>query len=193
MKVGNLLLLLLIMMSALFITRFFPSRHDDDKALHALLEQGRELEQTRFQLQQTRQLLAGAQSKLSFLNRHQTPVQVTAFTGEGNFANGAETKAAYAVPRHNLPEDKVLNIALSPVAQHILHARMNDYIVLLDPSEQKRMLARFVDTTAATEARPVIDVFFRNPQEARLFGRRHYSAVNISARSSPFQEDGMRE
>ena len=87
-----------------------------------------------------------------------------------------------------LPDDKVLNIALSPTARRSLHARMNDYIVLLDKDQQKVKLARFVDTTAAKEVRPVVDIFFAKQAEALTFGRQHYLAVNISAQDSPFQE-----
>jgi hypothetical protein len=113
---------------------------------------------------------------------------VTAFTGQGSFANGLKTDSSYAVPNHTLPEDKVLSIALSPTAQRNLHARLNDYIVLLDKNQQKTRLARFVDTTSANELRPVVDVFFARQEEARTFGRQHYLAVNVSADDSPFQE-----
>jgi len=78
---------------------------------------------------------------------------VTGFTGQGSFASGMKTAESYAVPNHVLPEDKVLSIALSPTAQRNLHARMNDYIVLLDKGQQKTRLARFVDITSANEVR----------------------------------------
>ncbi|HYU47630.1 MAG TPA: hypothetical protein VEK84_15820 [Terriglobales bacterium] len=42
---------------------------------------------------------------------------------------------------------------------------MTDYIVLLDKNQQIARLARFVDTTAAKELRPVVDVFFANKQK----------------------------
>ena len=48
---------------------------------------------------------------------------------------------------------------------------MNDYIVLLDKNQQKVKLARFVDTTAAKEVRPVVDIFFAKQAEALTFGR----------------------
>lgn len=86
-------------------------------------------------------------------------------TGQGSFASGQQTAQSYAVPLQILPEDKVLNIALSPTARRNLHARMNDYIVLLDKNQQIARLARFVDTTAAKELRPVVDVFFANKQK----------------------------
>jgi len=53
------------------------------------------------------------------LNQHTTDVQVT---GQGSFASGQQTAQSYAVPLHILPEDKVLNIALSPTARRNLHA-----------------------------------------------------------------------
>ena len=151
--------------------------------------QSNELTQTKLRLLQTTQLLVSAENKLGYLNQHKTAVQVTAFTGQGHFANGVKTAHSYAVPNRVLPEDKVLNIALSPAAQHNLHARMNDYIVLLDKSQEKARLARFVDTTSANEHRPVVDVFFARQEEALRFGRQDYLAVNISEHNSPFQEE----
>jgi hypothetical protein len=65
---------------------------------------------------------------------------------------------------------------------------LNDYIVLLDNHQQKTRLARFVDTTSANEQRPVVDVLFALHDEARLFGRQRYQAVNISGEGSPFHE-----
>ncbi len=152
-----------------------------------LAAQGSELERTKLQLQKTEHLLASAENKLGFLNQHKTAVQVTAFTGQGSFASGQKTAQSYAVPQHILPEDKVLNIALSPTARRNLHARMNDYIVLFDKYEQKTRLARFVDTTSSSELRPVIDIFFAKEREALTFGRQHFLAVNISSENSPFQ------
>jgi hypothetical protein len=81
----------------------------------------------------------------------------------------------------------VLSIALSPLARRNLHAQLNDYIVLLDRQGHRSRLARFVDTTAADELRPVIDIFFARDEEARLFGRQRFMAVNISGEDSPFQ------
>ncbi len=153
-----------------------------------LTAQADELEKTKLQLQQTTQLLASAENKLGYLNQHKTAVQVTAFSLQGRFASGLKTASSYAVPHHILPEDKVLNIALSSMAQRSLHARMNDYIVLLDKDQEKARLARFVDTTSANEHRPVVDIFFAKQEEARRFGRQDYLAVNISTQDSPFQE-----
>jgi hypothetical protein len=154
-----------------------------------LTAQTNELEKAKLQLQKTTQLLANAENKLGYLNRHKTAVQVTAFTGRGRFANGLKTVHSYAVPSDSLPKDKVLNVALSPAAQRNLHARMNDYIVLLDQDLGKARLARFVDTTSAKERRPVVDVFFAQRDEALNFGRQHYLAVNISAQGSPFLDE----
>jgi len=178
-------LALLVVGSAVF-TDTARYRHDENHLLRTLAAQGNELQQTKLKLQETTHLLASAEEKLGFLNRHKTAVQVTAFTGHGVFASGLKTAKSYAVPHHILPEDKVLNVALSPTARRNLHARMNDYIVLLDTNQQKARLARFVDTTSAKEPRPVVDVFFAKRAEALTFGRQHYLAVNISAQDSPF-------
>jgi len=172
-----------------FLRTFTAQGSQLDAQRNELSVQSNELKQTKLQLQQTTQLLANAENKLGYLNRHKTAVQVTAFTVRGRFANGRKTAHSYAVPNHILPEDKVLNVALSPTAQHNLHARMNDYIVLLDKNQEKARLARFVDTTSANEHRPVIDVFFAKQEEALSFGRQDYLAVNISAYNSPFQEE----
>jgi hypothetical protein len=124
-----------------------------------------------------------------YLNRHKTAVQVTAFTGRGRFADGRKTAHSYAVPSDTLPEDMVLNIALSPAAQRNLHARLNDYIVLVEQDLAKPRLARFVDTTSEKERRPVVDVFFAKKDEVLIFGRQHYPAVNIPAQGSPFLDE----
>lgn len=165
-------------------------RQDENNLLRTLATQGHELQQTRLQLQDTTFLLVSAENKLEYLNQHKTAVQVTAYTGQGKFASGQKTAHSYAVPHHILPDDKVLNVALSPVARQKLHAQMNDYIVLLDKDQQKTRLARFVDTTSANEQRPVVDVYFAQQDEARTFGRQHYLAVNISAQDSPFTTEG---
>jgi hypothetical protein len=184
-KIARLALLLI---ASTVLTDTAHYKHDQNHLLRTLTAQSSELQQTKLQLQQTTHLLASAEEKLGFLNQHKTAVQVTAFTGHGVFASGLKTAKSYAVPRHTLPEDKVLNIALSPTARRSLHAQMNDYIVLLDKNQQRVKLARFVDTTAAKEVRPVVDIFFAKQAEALTFGRQHYLAVNISAQDSPFQE-----
>ncbi len=158
-------------------------RHDENHLLRTVAAEGNEL---KLQLQETKNLLIGAETKLGYLDQHKTAVQVTAFTGHGSFADGQQTAHSYAVPNHILPKNKVLNIALSPTARRKLHAQMNDYIVLLDKKQQEPRLARFVDTTSAKELRPVVDVFFATKREAITFGRQRYLAVNISAEDSPF-------
>jgi hypothetical protein len=178
--------LALLVIGIAVLTDTVHYRHDENHLLRTLTTQGNELQQTKLQLQKTTFLLVSAENKLGYLNQHKTTVQVTAFTGHGSFASGLKTAHSYAVPHHILPEDKVLNIALSPTARRNLHAQMNDYIVLLDKDQQKARLTRFVDTTSANEKRPVVDVFFAKRGEAITFGRQHYLAVNISAEDSPF-------
>jgi hypothetical protein len=184
----KLLAVLVLVIASAVLTNTVRSRRDKKRFMGALAQQSRQLEQTQSQLQDTKHRLAAAEKKLGFLNQHKTKVQVTAFTVQGTFANGIKTAHSYAVPTHRLPENNVLNIALSPTARERLHARFNDYIVLLDRYQQKMRLARFVDTTSADELRPVVDVFFGNPDEARIFGRQNFQAVNISADGSPFSE-----
>ena len=185
MKLANLVLLLTLFGLLFNIVRH---RHDHD-FLKTLTDQGKELEQTKAELQKTKHLLATAENKLGFLTKYKTAVQVTAFTGKGNFANGTETNQSYAVPKHVLPEGKVLSIALSPAARQNLHANMNDYILLFDKRQQKKVLTRFVDTTSPAELRSVVDVFFADADEARIFGRQHYFAVNVSSENSPFKQN----
>lgn len=182
------LFLLIITVGIVILSNTVRFRHDKKHLREALAAQHTELQQTKTQLQEAKHLLARAENKLGFLNQHKTTVQVTGFTGQGSFANGTSTEKSFGVSSHLLPEDKVLNIALSPTAQRNLHARMNDYIVLLDKNQQKARLARFVDKTAADEVRPVVDVFFALHDEARIFGRQRYQAVNISGEDSPFHE-----
>ena len=179
--------LALLVIGSTVLSNTLRYQHDKHHFLSALTAQGLELQQTKLQLQKTKQLLASVENKLGFLDQHKTAVQVTAFIGQGSFANGLRLARSYAVPEHILPEDKVLNVALSPAARRNLHARMNDYIVLLDKKQQKARLARFVDTTSRKELRPVVDVYFAKQAEARIFGRQDYLAVNISTQDSPFQ------
>jgi hypothetical protein len=180
--------LALLVIGSAVVANTIRYRHDKNHFLKTIATQSTELQHTKVQLGATEQLLANAEKKLGFLNQHKTTVQVTAFTGQGKFANGHETVNAYAVPHHLLPEGEILNIALSPAAQQNLHARLNDYIVLLDAKQQKARLARFVDTTSDKEIRPVVDVFFALEDEARIFGRQQFEAINISAKDSPFRE-----
>ena len=162
------------------------SRREKHRLMQTVEAQRRELQQARVQLQEARHLLSRAENKLGFLSRHKTPVQVTAYTGQGSFANGEKTDGAYAVPHHVLPRDRVMRVALSPTARRRLNARFKDYIALLDAQGRTARLAQFVDTTAAREERPVVDIYFADAQEAVIFGRQRYLAVNISAEGSPF-------
>lgn len=184
----NIVGLALLVIGSATLTNTLRSRFDKNCFTRVLTEQGNELQQTKLQLQKTKHLLASAETKLGYLNQHKTAVQVTAFTGQGRFASGLKTAESYAVPHHILPQDELLNIALSPAAQRNLHARMNDYIMLLDNNRQITRLAHFVDTTSANELRPVVDIFFAGQAEALTFGRQHFLAVNISADGSPFIE-----
>jgi hypothetical protein len=152
-----------------------------------------QLVQTRTELQTVRSLLKEAQYKLGYLEKNKTVVQVTAFAttpsfgDDPHFANGRSTRTAYAVPTPRLPEDVVVNVALSPPAQLKLHAKMNDILVLMDKKGRKKVVARFVDTTAPTETRTVVDVYFADARQAVVWGRHFdYVAVNISAPNSPF-------
>jgi hypothetical protein len=122
-------------------------------------------------------------------------VQVTAyaltddFGPDPVFSNNAPARSAYAVPKHNLPAGKILNVALSPMAERKLHANLNDTIVLISRNHSRKHLARFVDRTAQTETRSVIDVLFADAHEARIWGRQSFYAVNISRLDSPFQQE----
>lgn len=185
-KMKKIIGVALLIFGTAVLTNAVRYRHDKEHFQRTIVAEGNELQQTKVQLHETTHLLANAEYKLGYLNQHKTPVQVTAFTGHGTFASGLKTAHSYAVPRHTLPVDKVLNIALSPTARRKLHAQMNDYIVLLDKDQQKARLGRFVDTTSANEQRPVVDVFFAKQAEAITFGRQPYLAVNISAEGSPF-------
>jgi hypothetical protein len=180
--------LLLLVVAVAVLTNTVRFRKDKVRFMHAIVEQRSELQQAEYKLRETTHLLANAEKRLGFLSSHKTTVEVTAFTGRGTFANGLKTDHSYAVPNHTLPDDKLLSIALSPTAQRQLHARMNDYIVLLEKNTQKARLARFVDTTSENEVRPVVDVFFEKAEEALTFGRQQFIAIDISEKGSPFQE-----
>jgi hypothetical protein len=138
--------------------------------------------------------LSAANQKLAFLDSSKARVQVTAYALTGDFgpdpvfSNNAPARSAYAVPKHTLPAGRVLNVALSPTAERKLHANLNDTIVLMSRNRAHKHLARFVDRTAQTETRPVVDILFADAHEARIWGRRSFYAVNISRSDSPFQQ-----
>lgn len=153
-----------------------------------------QLEQTKSELVDATGRLSEANKKLGFLESSKARVQVTAYALTGDFgpdplfSNNVPARTAYAVPRHTLPTGRVLNIALSPTAERKLHANLNDTIVLMSGNRVGKHLARFVDRTAQTETRPVVDILFADAHEARIWGRRSFYAVNISQPNSPFQQ-----
>lgn len=129
-----------------------------------------------------------------FLAASKARVQVTAyaltedFGPDPLFSNNSPARNAYAVPKHTLPSGNTLNVALSPVVEQKLHARLNDTIVLISRNRAHMHLATFVDRTAQTETRPVVDILFADAHEARIWGRRSFYAVDISRPDSPFQQ-----
>jgi len=153
-----------------------------------------QLQQTKSELVEVTVRLSAANQKLAFLDSSKARVQVTAYALTGDFgpdpvfSNNAPARSAYAVPKHTLPAGKVLNVALSPVAERKLHASLNDTIVLMSRNRTRKHLARFVDRTAQTETRPVVDILFADAHEARIWGRRSFYAVDISRSDSPFQQ-----
>lgn len=154
-----------------------------------------QLQRTQGELEQTRVQLADANRKLVFLEATKARVQVTAyaltpdFGPDPVFSNNSPARTAYAVPKHTLPTEKVLNVALSPLAERKLHANLNDTIVLTTRRGSKRYVGRFVDRTAQSETRPVVDVLFADAHQARIWGRQTFYAVNISRRDSPFRAE----
>jgi hypothetical protein len=154
-----------------------------------------QLQRTKGELEQTRVQLADANRKLVFLEATKARVQVTAyaltpdFGPDPVFSNNSPARTAYAVPKHTLPAEKVLNVALSPLAERKLHANLNDTIVLTTRRGSKRYVARFVDRTAQSETRPVVDVLFADAHQARIWGRQTFYAVNISRSDSPFRAE----
>lgn len=169
-------------------------RSQEDAQNAAAVRQLRDqLEQTKTELADATAQLGNANRKLAFLETAKARVQVTAyaltddFGPDPVFANNAPARNAYAVPKHALPAEKILNVALSPMAERKLHANLNDMIVLMSRNRSRQHLARFVDRTPQTGARPVVDILFANAHEARIWGRQSFYAVNISRPDSPFQ------
>lgn len=152
-----------------------------------------QIQETKAELARTTTQLEDANRKLAFLEASKARVQVTAYALTDDFgpapvfSNNTPARTAYAVPRHTLPTEKVLNVALSPTAERKLHAKLNDTIVLMSKNHKREHLARFVDRTAQDETRPVVDVLFADAHQARLWGRQTYYAVNISQADSPFR------
>jgi hypothetical protein len=143
------------------------------------------------ELAEAKSNLLDARYKLGYIEQRKSAVQVTAYAltpdfGDNPiFSNGGEAKKAFAVPTPHLPANRTLNVALSPVVEHRLKAKLNDTIVLVSKRGHK-VLARFVDRTAQSETRPVVDVLFSDAHQARIWGRQNYYAVNISSSDSPF-------
>ena len=152
-----------------------------------------QLEQTQTRLADATAQLTDANKKLAFLEASKARVQVTAyaltddFGPDPLFSNNKPARSAYAVPRHTLPAGEILNVALSPLAERKLHASLNDTIVLMSRNHARQHLARFVDRTAQTETRPVVDILFADAHQARIWGRQNFYAVDISRTDSPFQ------
>ncbi len=153
-----------------------------------------QLEQTKSALVDATARLSEANKKLGFLESSKAHVQVTAyaltddFGPDPVFSNNVPAWSAYAVPKHTLPAGRVMNVALSPMAERKLHANLNDTIVLMSRNRAHKHLAHFVDRTAQTETRSVVDILFADSHEARVWGRRSFYAVNISRSDSPFQQ-----
>jgi hypothetical protein len=147
------------------------------------------------QLNDAKLQLAEAQRKLEFLDASKTRVQVTAYALTDDFgtnplfSNNTPARTAFAVPRHTLPSGKVLNVALSPQAEKKLHARLNDTLVLMTRRSHRQYMARFVDRTAQTETRPVVDVLFADAHQARIWGRQSFFVADISTPGSPFRRE----
>lgn len=151
-----------------------------------------DLKQAHGELADAKLRLEQANQKLGFLETAKTHVQVTAYALTEDFgpspvfANQMPARTAYAVPRHTLPSGTVLNVALSPAAERKLHASLNDTIILMSRHPSRQHLARFVDRTAQSETRPVVDILFADAHQARIWGRQSFYAVDISRPDSPF-------
>jgi hypothetical protein len=158
---------------------------------HEVKQLANQLQTAQAQLSDTKLQLASANAKLSFIEKNKARVQVTAyaltddFGPDPVFSNNTPARAAYAVPKHTLPAGKVINVALSPLAERKLHAHLNDTL-LLQTRKHQHYVARFVDRTAQSETRPVVDILFADAHQARIWGRQNLYAVNISSTDSPF-------
>lgn len=152
-----------------------------------------QVQSEQMKLDDARLQLADANAKLTFIEQNKSRVQVTAYALTDDFgpnpvfSNNTPARTAYAVPKHTLPAGKVLNVALSPLAERKLHAHLNDTLILQTRKHQQ-FVAKFVDRTAQTETRPVVDILFADAHQARIWGRQNLYAVNISSVDSPFQQ-----
>jgi len=167
--------------------------HENARNATLVRQLSAQLDQTQTRLADATKQLSDANKKLAFLEASKARVQVTAyaltddFGPDPLFSNNKPARRAYAVPEHTLPTGKVLNVALSPAAERKLHANLNDTIVLISRNRAHAHLARFVDRTAQTETRPVVDILFADAHQARIWGRQSFYAVDISRADSPFQ------
>ena len=154
-----------------------------------------ELQRTKTELSDAKLQLDDSNKKLAFLDASKFRVQVTAyaltddFGPDPLFSNNTPARTAFAVPKHTLPSEKVLNVALSPLAERKLHAHLNDTLVLQTRRTHLQYVAKFVDRTAQNETRPVVDILFADAHQARIWGRQSFYAVNISQVSSPFRHE----
>jgi hypothetical protein len=182
------LLITLVLTVTVTVWGFANSENSDQ--VHQLATQ-RQLAQG--ELVDAKLQLADANKKLSFLERTRTHVQVTAYALTDDFgpnpvfSNNSPARQAYAVPQHTLPASRVLNVALSPLAERKLHAHLNDTLIL-QTCKHQQYVAKFVDRTAQSETRPVVDILFADAHQARIWGRQNLYAVNISRLDSPFRQ-----
>ena len=95
------------------------------------------------------------------------------------------------MPKHTLPSGQVLNVALSPMAERKLHANLNDTIVLMSRNRARKHLARFVDRTAQTETRQVVDILFADAHEARIWGGDHSMRSTFPAPTLHLSSDDL--
>jgi hypothetical protein len=169
-------------------------RYQSGKNTNLIGELNQQLQRTQAELADARTELADANKKLGFLEATKARVQVTAyaltddFGPDPVFSNNTPARQAYAVPKHTLPHEKVVNVALSPTAEHKLHANLNDTLVLTTRRDRNKYLARFVDRTSQAETRSVVDILFADAHQARIWGRQSFYAVNISRQDSPFRQ-----
>ena len=136
MTLRNLTMALLIT----FVLAAGVGFHNHESARNAAVvrDLSDQLVQTKSELADATIRLSEANKKLGFLESSKARVQVTAYALTDDFGtdpvfpNNAPARSAYAVPKHTLPTaEKVLNVALSPIAERTLHANLNDTIVLM--------------------------------------------------------------
>lgn len=183
--------LLITLVLAVTVTVWGFANSTNKSQVNTLADQ---LQRAQGELTDAKMQLEDANNKLNFLETSKTRVQVTAyaltddFGPDPFFSNNTPARQAYAVPKHTLPTGKVLNVALSPLAERTLHAHLNDTLVLQTPRKHQQYVARFVDRTAQSETRPVVDILFADAHQARIWGRQHLYAVNVSRLDSPFRQ-----